>query len=146
MTDKTDKITSRCVVLVPVEHVDVAHNITTKYQLHATIEHDPAIAMAELCLLNQQLRTSQVWMLETTLPRLILIHASEIHLIDQMVASVRRYFPNTLISELRDGRLEQFSDTNSVLDSLVDSPTIDSATVDPNELSMLLDDQEPEDD
>ena len=139
MNDKNDNLSSRCVVLVPLERIDAAHHVAQRFELNATFEHHPALAMAEICLLHQQANSVQAWNGNTTELQLVLIHASEISGLQNMIDSIRKYLPHILISELRDGRIERIENHGAVVDALEEPPIIHSEAVDADELSMLLD-------
>lgn len=144
MKEITGKPNSKCVVLVPLHRIDTAHHIAQQQQLQVTITHDPATAMAELCLLHQQLRCSQGWIETSISPQMILIQTTDIPFVQQMIASVRTYLPNAILLQLHNGRLEQMNNHDAIVDSITDSPIIQSEQIDANELSMLLDDPSPE--
>jgi hypothetical protein len=46
--------------------------------------------------------------------------------------------PNVVVSELRDGRIEEIKIQRSVVDSITEMPVVHSEAVDAEELSMLL--------
>jgi hypothetical protein len=139
MTEKTSNLDSRCVVLVPKDRADTARQLAQKHQLRASIEHDPSLAMAELCLLHQQYKSDGAWGDSPTAPQLLLVHTGEFLQLEQMLTAVRKYLPHTIVSELRDGRIESIDNRGAVVDSLDESPIIRSEDVDADELSMLLD-------
>ncbi|MDP7005817.1 MAG: hypothetical protein QF718_06370 [Phycisphaerales bacterium] len=140
MSEKSNNLDSRCVVLVPAERIDAAHLLAQKNNLQITIEHDPFLAMAEICLQQQQLRTNSAWNETPNSPHLIIVHSEDFNNVNQMVDSIRRYLPSVSVSELRDGRLDSFENRGSLVDSLEEPPIIQSENVDADELSMLLDD------
>ncbi len=139
MTEKTSNLDSRCVVLVPQDRADTARQLAPKHQLRASMEHDPSLAMAELCLLHQQYKMDGAWGDSPKPPRLLLVHAKELTQLEQMLIAVRKYLPHTIVSELRDGRLESVENLGAVVDSLEESPISQDEDVDADELSMLLD-------
>jgi hypothetical protein len=139
MTEKTSNLDSRCVVLVPKDRADTARQLAQKHQLRASIEHDPSLAMAELCLLHQQYKSDGAWGDSPTAPQLLLVHTGEFLQLEQMLTAVRKYLPHTIVSELRDGRIESIDNRGAVVDSLDESPISQSEDVDADELSMLLD-------
>ena len=139
MTEKTSNLDSRCVVLVPKDRADTARQLAQKHQLRASIEHDPSLAMAELCLLHQQYKSDGAWGDSPTAPQLLLVHTGEFLQLEQMLTAVRKYLPHTIVSELRDGRIESIDNRGAVVDSLDESPISRSEDVDADELSMLLD-------
>lgn len=139
MTEKTSNLDSRCVVLVPKDRADTARQLAMKHQLRASIEHEPSLAMAELCLLHQQYKMDGAWGDSPMAPRLLLVHAKELPDLEQMLHAIRKYLPHTNVTELRDGRLESVENLGAVVDSLKESPISQSEDVDADELSMLLD-------
>ncbi len=139
MNDKNDNLSSRCVVLVPLERIDAAQHVAKKFALDATFEHHPALAMAEICLLHQQTNSLQAWNCDSSSLQLIVIHAKEMKDIQRMIDSLRKYFPHVVISELRDGRIERIENHGAIVDALEESPIVHSEAVDADELSMLLD-------
>ena len=48
---------NRCIVLSPESHRDTAQSIVEKHELNAIIMHHPALAMAELALIHQELNS-----------------------------------------------------------------------------------------
>lgn len=144
MTEKTSHLDSRCVVLVPKDRADTARQLAQKHQLRATLEHDPSLAMAELCLLHQQYKADGAWGESPKAPQLLLVHAGELIHLEQMLVAVRKYLPHTIVSELRDGRIENIENHGAVVDSLKDPSINQSESVDADELSMLLDQNPPE--
>ena len=139
MNSQNDNLSSRCVVLVPLSRADAAHHVIKQFDLNAFIEHNPSLAMAEICLLHQQLQSIQPWNGEAPIPQLVLIHTGEMEEVEQMVSSIRKYLPRVKVSELRNGRIEEFENQAAVVDSLVEPPIVHSEPVDADELSMLLD-------
>jgi hypothetical protein len=139
MNTKNDNLSSRCVVLVPLNRIDAAHHVIKTFDLNAFIEHSPSLAMAEICLLHQRLQSVQPWNGDSPIPHLILVHTSELSEIDKMVSSIRKYLPQVRISELRNGRIEEHGNQDSVVDALEEPPIVHSEPVDADELSMLLD-------
>ena len=139
MNDKSNNRPSRCVVLVPLNSINAAHHIAQKYELNATFEHHPSLAMAEICLIHQRLKSLQAWNGDSPIPHLVLIHATDIPEVKQMMESIRKYLPHVKISELRDGRIERIENCGAVVDALEEPPIIHSEAVDADELSMLLD-------
>ena len=139
MNEKNDNLTSRYVVLVPLNSIDAAYQVAQKFELNATYEHHPALAMAEICLLHQQAKSSQAWNGSARAPHLLLIHVDELHGVHSMIDSVRKYLPHILISELRDGHIERIENHGAIVDSLEEPPVIHSEAIDADELSMLLD-------
>ena len=128
MSEQANNLESRCVVLVPLNRTDAADLLAQKEDLQITIEHESVLAMAEICLQHQQLRTNRAWDETKPSPN-----------VEQMIDSIQRYLPNTTISELRNGRLESIDNCGSVVDSLEEPPIIQSESIDADELSMLLD-------
>jgi hypothetical protein len=139
MTEKTSNLDSRCVVLVPKNRADAARQLAQKHQLRASIEHEPSLAMAELCLLHQHYKTDGAWGDSPKAPQLLLVHAKELTHLEEMLNAVRKYLPHTIVTELRDGRLESVENLGAVVDSLEESQISQSEDVDADELSMLLD-------
>jgi len=139
MNMKSDNISLRCVVLVPLERIDAAHHVAQKFELHATFEHHPSLAMAEICLLHQQVQSNQAWNGEAAVPHLVLVHCGEMAEVEQMLQAMQKYLPQVRISELRNGRIEQIERHTEVVDSLEEPPIIHSELIDADELSMLLD-------
>ena len=139
MTEKTSNLDSRCVVLVPKDRADTARQLAQKHQLRASIEHEPSLAMAELCLLHQKYKMDGAWGDSPKAPQLLLVHAKEFSQLEQMLVAVRKYLPHAIVSELRDGRLESVENLGGVVDSLKEPPITRSEDVDADELSMLLD-------
>ena len=139
MTEKTSNLDSRCVVLVPKDRADTARQLAQKHQLRASIEYAPSLAMAELCLLHQQYKADGAWGDSPIAPQLLLVHTTELHQLELMLAAVRKYLPHTVVSELRDGRIESVDNYGAVVDALDDSPIGQSEDVDADEMSMLLD-------
>lgn len=144
MNKKNNNLSSRCVVLVPLERIDAAHHVAQRFEIDATFEHHPALAMAEICLLHQQAKSQQAWNSEVSELHLILIHASELTGVQQMVDSLSKYLPHVLVSELRDGRIELIENHGAIIDALEEPPIIHSEAVDADELSMLLDETRQE--
>lgn len=124
---------------MPLERIDAAHHIAQRFEMDATFEHHPALAMAEICLLHQQANSVQAWNTDISELHLILIHATELTGVQQMIDSVRRYLPHVMVSELRDGRIERIENHGAIVDALEEPPMIHSGSVDADELSMLLD-------
>lgn len=139
MNTKNDNLSLRCVVLVPLDRIDAAHHVIKQFDLKAFIEHSPSLAMAEICLLHQQLQSLQPWNGEAPIPQLILIHTTEMKEVEQMVSSIRKYLPQVKVSVLRNGRIEEHENQAAVVDALVEPPIVHSEPVDADELSMLLD-------
>ena len=139
MNLKSDNLSSRSVVLVPLERIDSAQQVAQKFQLTATYEHHPSLAMAEICLLRQQANSTSSWNSETPSVHLVLVHTKNMSNVSNMVDSIRKYLPDVRISELRNGQLEQVENIGKILDSLEEPPIIHSESVDADELSMLLD-------
>jgi hypothetical protein len=139
MNIKNDNTSSRCVVLVPLERIDAAHHVAQKFELHATFEHHPSLAMAEICLLNLQLQNTQSWNGEEDSPHLVLIHCGEMADVEQMLLSMKKYLPLVRVSELKDGRIVKLERHNEAVDSLEEPPIVQSESIDADELSMLLD-------
>jgi len=144
MSSEKNNLTARCVVLVPLSRNEAAHHAAQKFGFQPSIEHEPALAMAELCLHVNHLRTNQAWCTEQPVAQLILIHAQELEGIDQLVRAVHTYFPSVLISELRDGRIVDIKNDSAVVDKLTALPIVHSEDIDANELSMLLDNKPQE--
>ena len=124
---------------MPLERINAAHHIAQRFELDATFEHHPALAMAEICLLHQQASSVQAWNADVSEFHLILVHATELTGVQQMIDSVRRYLPHVIVSELRDGRIERIENHGAIVDALEEPPMIHSESVDADELSMLLD-------
>ena len=61
MSEMTNNINTRCVVLTPREGVEAAYKIVQRLDLQADIEHCPLLAMAELALLHQLRRNDAAW-------------------------------------------------------------------------------------
>jgi len=144
MNQKNNNLSSRCVVLVPLERIDAAHHIVQRFEMDATFEHHPALAMAEICLLHQQANSVQAWNADVSDLHLILIHTTELTGVQLMIDSVRRYLPHVSVSELRDGRIERIENHGAIVDALEEPPMIHSEAVDADELSMLLDETSQE--
>ncbi|MBC8310297.1 MAG: hypothetical protein H8E83_07280 [Planctomycetes bacterium] len=139
MSEKNNNLSSKCVVLVPLERIDAAKDIAQKYELNAIFEHHPTLAMAEICLLQKAMSNSKAWSEDSPSPHLLLVHISKMQDTEVMVDAIRKYLPNVRISELRNGRLEPFENHGAVVDMLEDPPIIHSEAIDADELSMLLD-------
>jgi hypothetical protein len=139
MNKKNNNLSSKCIVLVPLERIDAAHHIAQRFEFDATFEHHPGLAMAEICLLHQQANSVQAWNADVSELHLILIHATELTGVQPMIDSVRRYLPHVIVSELRDGRIEQIENHGAIVDALEEPPMIQSESIDADELSMLLD-------
>jgi hypothetical protein len=129
----------RCVVLVPLDRAQAAEQAAKKFALEPSIEHEPALAMAELCLQITHLRTDQAWCKEQAPAHLILIHTQELTGIDQLIAAIQKYLPSVKISEIRDGCIQEIENPGAVVDSLGELPIVQLKDVDADELSMLLD-------
>ena len=141
---KSDNLSSRCVVLVPLNRIDAAHHVIKQFELNAFIEHHPTLAMAEICLLHQQLQSVRPWNGGSPRPHLVLVHTGEMEDTQTMVFSIRKYLPQVRISELRNGRIEHFENQDAVVDALTEPPIVHSEPVDADELSMLLDNEPQE--
>jgi hypothetical protein len=139
MTENRNNLSKRCVVLVPLDRTDAAHHTAHKFELQPSIEHEPVLAMAELCLQVADLRANQPWCKSTLSAHLILVHTQKLADIDQLVAAIQKYLPSVTISELRDGRIEKMENSRAVVDSLGELPIVQSEEIDVEELSMLLD-------
>ena len=131
----------RCVVLTPESRLDTARSVIKKHELQAIIMHDPALAMAELALMYQEANSTQAWKDEPQTIRLVLIHSDTLPHLGEMLTSVKKYFHNISLFELREGRISPMQNTDEVVDKIVDPPLIQSESVDADELSMLLDGQ-----
>jgi len=123
--------------LVPLDRIDAAHHAAQKYELEPSIEHDPSLAMAEICLHDQHLRTNQSWCETKDTAHLILIHTQNLAGVDQLIIAIQKYLPNVKISELREGRITEIENHGEVVDSLEELPIVQSEEVDADELSML---------
>ncbi|MEE2912452.1 MAG: hypothetical protein VX436_01465 [Planctomycetota bacterium] len=139
MTEKTSNLDSRCVLLVPKDRADTAGQLAQKHELNASIEYEPPLAMAELCLLHQQCKSESTWGKSTTTLHLLLVHAKKLPHLDKMLVAIKKYLPHTIVSELRDGRIENIENLGKVVDTLEESKIGNSDDVDEDELSMLLD-------
>ncbi len=139
MTAEKNNLTARCVVLVPLDRIDAAHHAAQKYELEPSIEHEPALAMAEICLHVQHLRKNQAWCETQQSAHLVLIHTQELPDVEQLIVAIQKYLPTVKISELRDGRIIEIENCGAVVDMLGELPIVQSEEVDANELSMLLD-------
>lgn len=139
MTAEKNNLTQRCVVLVPLDRIDAAHHAVKKYELQASVEHEPALAMAEICLHNQHLKTNQAWGGAQKSAHLVLIHTQKLPDVVLLISAIQKYLPTVNISELRDGRIVPFENCGATVDSLSELPIVQSKEVDADELSMLLD-------
>ena len=139
MNEKNDNLTSRYVVLVPLKSIDAAYQVAQKFNLNATYEHHPALAMAEICLIHQQAKSSLAWNGSAHASQLLLVQTDELLDVQSMIDSIRKYLPHVRISELRDGRIERIENHDAIVDSLEEPPVIHSEAIDADELSMLLD-------
>jgi hypothetical protein len=139
MSTEKNNLTARCVMLVPLARNEAAHHAAQKFGFQPSIEHEPALAMAELCLHINHLRAIQAWCTEEPVAQLILVHTQELEGIDQLVHAIHTYFPSVLISELRDGRIVDIKNDSAVVDKLTELPIVHSEDIDANELYMLLD-------
>ncbi|MBC8200764.1 MAG: hypothetical protein H8E86_01860 [Planctomycetes bacterium] len=139
MTTSNPNQSGMCVVLVPPDRTQAAQQAAQKFALEPCIEHEPALAMAELCIHVAHLRTNQAWCETPASAHLILIHAQELVGIAHLIAAIRKYIPSVKISEFRDGCIQEIENAGAVVDSLGELPIVQLKDVDANELSMLLD-------
>ena len=144
MHKKENNVFSRCVVLVPLDRADAAQQVAKKFELQPSIEHEPSLAMAEICLHVNHLRTNQAWCESQESAHLLLVHTQELDGIDQLVSAIQKYLPSVKISELRNGRIQGVENLGAVVDSLGELPIVHSEEVDADELSMLLDNKPSE--
>ena len=105
MTKNNNNLENRCVVLVPIDRVDAAYNVISNNELRATIEHEPVLAMAEICLQIDLLRKNLAWCDEQQSTQLILIHTQELSGVAELITAIQKYCPSVIVSELRDGRI-----------------------------------------
>jgi len=140
----TNNLPTRCVVLVPLNRIDTAEHVASKYELEIIIEHHAILAMAEICLLHQEATSKQAWNSEARTIQLVLVHAQELDGLPELLAAVRSYLPSVRIVELRNGQLEEVENHGAIIDALDDLPVIPTENVDADELSMLLDTPEGE--
>lgn len=138
MTEQKNNLNARCVVLVPLERADAASSVIDKYCLHASIEHEAPLAMAELCLHAKHFQLNQAWAGSQKKAHLVLIHTSGMQGVEEMVHAIESYLPDTTISELRDGRLDAVDNYQATIDALHEIPTVHAEQIDADELSMLL--------
>jgi hypothetical protein len=122
-----------------LDHIEAARQIVDKFQLTATLEHHPSLAMAEVCLLHQQITSKQAWVGDSSFAHLVLIHTNEMLDVQRMVDAIRKYLPQVAISELRDGHIEHIDNKCDAINELNEPPIIHSEAIDADELSMLLD-------
>ena len=134
----------RCVVLTPEAHLETAQSVIEKHDLKAIIMHTPALAMAELALMFQEMNSARPWKDEPQSLKVILIHTVDMAQIDSMIQSIKKYFHNIQLFELREGTIAPMHNTDEIVDNLVDPPMIQSESIDADELSMLLDGQQNE--
>ena len=139
MTEKNDILASRCVVLVPLDRADAAQHAALKFNLQPSVEHEPSLAMAEICLHVQHLRINQAWCATQDAAHLLLVHVQDLAGVDQLIAALQKYLPSVKISELRDGQIQGVQNRGAVVDSLTELPIVQSKEIDADELSMLLD-------
>ena len=145
MTSKVQKKEfPRCVVLTPESHLETAQSVIEKHGLNAIIMHEPALAMAELALMYQEMNSTRPWKDKPTSLQLVLIHANVMSQADSMIQSTKKYFHNIQLFELREGTIAPMRNTDEIVDNLVDPPMIQSENIDADELSMLLDGQHNE--
>ncbi len=125
-------------MLVPIDRVDAAYNVISNNELRATIEHEPVLAMAEICLQIDLLRKNLAWCDEQQSTQLILIHTQELSGVAELITAIQKYCPSVIVSELRDGRIEHIENHGAIVDALNELPIVHSEEVDADELSMLL--------
>lgn len=131
-------------MLVPIDRVDAAQNVITKHELVATIEHEPVLAMAEICLQVELFRKDLAWCDKPQSPQLILLHTQDLHGVNELINAIKKYYPSVIVSELRDGRIQHIDNHGAVVDSINELPIVHSEEVDANELSMLLENKPSE--
>lgn len=140
----TNNLPLRSVLLVPLNRIDTAEHIASKFELEATFEHHAILAMAEICLLHKQAQSMQAWNSEARTVQLVLVHAQDMDGIPDLLHAVRSYTPNVQIVELRDGQLEEVENHGEIIDRLEDHPVVQTENIDADELSMLLDTSQSE--
>lgn len=145
MSSVHENLAARCVILVPRCAIETADHIALKFELDAIIEHHPALAMAETCLLHRESTSKQAWNSPARSIRLVIIHADKLEDTHRMVNALHKYIPNVQIEELRDGQLVPFEHGGEVVDSITEHPIVQTDSVDADELSMLLDDSAQKD-
>jgi hypothetical protein len=126
-------------VLVPSDRIQAADHAVKKFALEPSFEHEPALAMAELCLHVAHLSTNHAWCGPQASADLILIHTQELVGIEHLIAAIQKYLPSVKISEIRDGCIQEIENPGAVVDSLGELPIVQLKDVDADELSMLLD-------
>lgn len=139
MSESQSKGINRCIVLSPESHRDTAQSIVEKHELNAIIMHHPALAMAELSLVQQELMNHRAWKDSPKTLRFIIVQLDAIPDVDKLIASIRKYFHNVQMFELREGTLAPIQNLDSIVDQLEEKPIVQSQAIDAEELSMLLD-------
>lgn len=130
---------NRCIVLSPESHRDTAQSVVEKHELNAIIMHHPALAMAELALIYQELNSQRAWKDSQQTLQLIIVQSDAIPDVDKLIASISKYFHNIQLFELREGTLAPIQNHGSIVDLLEEPPIVQSQAIDAEELSMLLD-------
>jgi hypothetical protein len=139
MSEMTNNINTRCVVLTPREGVEAAYKIVQRLDLQADIEHCPLLAMAELALLHQLRLNDAAWNSAPQPTLLVLINADKMEGLPFLIKALRQHLPDVEISTMKDGQLQSMNDNSHAVDTLEDPPIIHAESVDADELSMLLD-------
>ncbi|MDP7008773.1 MAG: hypothetical protein QGI78_04290 [Phycisphaerales bacterium] len=142
MREDTSTSEARCIVLTPKEGVDAACRIIQRLELKAHIEHCPLLALSELVLMHQLNRNDAAWNAAPKPTVLILINTDAIEGVADLQRALAHYLPDVEISTLKDGQIQSVKDQSHLVDNLEEPPIIHAESVDPDELSMLLDSTE----
>ena len=126
------------IVLVEESQGQIAKNVMEKNNINGMIVHNPEIAMAEVALMCQTVANQKTWEDDKTKINMILIQVDMTAIIKQLVLSVKKYFPNVELLELREGQLASLDNADELIDSLKEPPIVQPELIDANELSMLL--------
>mgnify|MGYP001249047267 CR=1 FL=1 len=126
------------IVLVEESQGQIAKNVMQKNNINGMLVHDPAIAMAEVALASQMAINQTAWEGETPKINLIFIQVNMTSTIKQLAASVKKYFPNVDLLELREGQIASLDNSDKLMDSLKEPPIVQPESIDADELSMLL--------
>ena len=144
MSERLQNRGTRCVVLAPLANKEAVAQLAQRQGWDARIEHHPALALAETSLLRNEMRSGSSWSAPGQGPLLILFSADDMPGLAELINAMRRYFPDSEISQWREGRLQPLMAGETTIDQLPDPPIVHSEPVDAAELSMLLDPLEPE--